>query len=76
MALIKCPSCNQDVSDMASECVHCGRNLKTSEIKCPECSHMVSSSDISCSNCGYPLKNEGDAEVNTSQVDKSLFTQD
>lgn len=28
MALIKCPDCGKDISDMAPACIHCGRPIK------------------------------------------------
>lgn len=27
MAIIKCPNCNEDVSNKSTECVHCGKKL-------------------------------------------------
>ena len=29
MALIKCPECNNEISDTAKNCRHCGANVKT-----------------------------------------------
>ena len=28
MALIKCPECNNDISDKAKQCIHCGYSIK------------------------------------------------
>ena len=28
MALIKCPTCGEEISDKAVQCVHCGATLK------------------------------------------------
>ncbi|HEY5600493.1 MAG TPA: zinc-ribbon domain-containing protein [Patescibacteria group bacterium] len=33
MALIKCPSCNEDVSDAAASCPHCGHPLRATTIE-------------------------------------------
>jgi ribosomal protein L37E len=67
MAMIKCPECGGDVSDVATTCIHCGYPLKedeqtgkstdsTDEMKCPECGHAITDQDISCPGCGFPLK--------------------
>lgn len=36
MSLIKCPSCNREVSSNAVACPTCGQPIDTS-IKCPKC---------------------------------------
>ena len=61
MAMIKCPGCGQDVSDMADKCVHCGMDLKKEiedKIICNECGKENAANAQICAFCGYPLKNE------------------
>ena len=49
MALINCPECNNEISDQASSCPHCGCPVGTSakaednsgKTKCPHCGKMV-----------------------------------
>jgi transposase-like protein len=36
MPLTTCPDCNNQISDSAESCPHCGRPMVTS-IKCPTC---------------------------------------
>lgn len=58
MALIKCPNCNNDVSDMAKACPSCGYELKQ-EAKaintCPDCNTILSGDESKCPKCGCPL---------------------
>ena len=59
MALVKCPNCNNDVSDMAKDCPSCGYELKQ-EAKaintCPDCNTVLSGNELKCPKCGCPLK--------------------
>lgn len=42
MAMIKCPKCNEDISDKSTKCVHCGHVLiEESKIFCEECGNEV-----------------------------------
>ena len=53
MALISCPNCDKQVSELARKCPHCQTDL--SIIKCPECSMEVSAINLTdCPNCGCP----------------------
>ena len=46
MPLTACPDCNNQISDAAENCLHCGRPMSTG-IKCPNCKsthvHKISS---------------------------------
>lgn len=56
MAMIKCPKCNEDISDKSTKCVHCGHVLiEESKIFCEECGNEVKKSDELCSKCGCPV---------------------
>ncbi len=38
MAMIKCPKCDEEVSDKAEKCVHCGHKLiEEPKLFCVEC---------------------------------------
>lgn len=57
MAIIKCPNCNEDVSDKSMECVHCGKKL-VEELKrfCEDCGTEIKDNENKCSNCGCPVE--------------------
>lgn len=57
MALCKCPSCEQMISDKAIKCPHCGYENKP-QIFCPECNSPVEISDSECPHCGFALKKQ------------------
>ena len=58
MAMIKCPNCNEDISDKAMKCVHCGYILKKETgIFCEECGAELKENEKVCSNCGCPVVN-------------------
>lgn len=37
MAIIKCPECGHQVSDMAKTCPSCGIEIAGKVMKCPDC---------------------------------------
>ena len=42
MAMIKCPKCNEDVSDKSTKCVHCGHVLiEEPKLFCEECGNEI-----------------------------------
>lgn len=55
MALIKCSSCGQMISDKAKNCPKCGTPVEI-PLKCEECGESVSPHSVSCPNCGAPFK--------------------
>lgn len=60
MALIKCPECEKEISDMSELCIHCGYPiLKKQEIKkCEKCDFVIADGSDVCSNCGNKLEIE------------------
>lgn len=52
MALLPCPKCQNDVSEKAESCPHCG--AKWVGI-CPECNNFRPPSDLQCEKCGFPF---------------------
>lgn len=66
MALIKCPNCNNDVSDLANTCPSCGYKIKGGDqgvMLCPDCQTKLTGEEYNCPKCGRPLKgNEADLQ--------------
>ena len=57
MALVNCPNCNQQISDQAKRCVHCGTELnRIIPTICPECGTKIIEGQSICSVCGYPIE--------------------
>lgn len=55
MALIKCKECNKDISDKATNCIHCGCPIEIeNKCFCEECGKELLTNDKVCSNCGCP----------------------
>lgn len=80
MALIKCPECGKEISDKATSCVFCGRELKkldesgTSLKICAECGAELSEIDKVCPKCGYPISQNDDTqkvEITSVKIKKS-----
>lgn len=73
MAMIKCPECNEDISDKAEECIHCGYKLiEKSPRFCAECGTKLKANAKTCHNCGCPIENdEEDNNLANSQDDSS-----
>lgn len=57
MAIIKCPFCGKDISEKASNCIHCGESLVNNSLikQCNECGQFVSSNATMCNFCGFPF---------------------
>lgn len=67
MALIKCKSCGEKISDKSTKCVHCGYETKFSIVYiCPECKQKFN--NIVCKNCGYRNVTETEKDANTSRA--------
>lgn len=56
MALIKCPKCGHQVSDLATECPNCGLAIKDAlhQYLCPDCGKLITDNSAQCPNCGCP----------------------
>lgn len=72
MAMIQCPECGQNISDKASKCIHCGKNLieetETDTLrKCLECGSDISDVDTYCPACGCPIETHQDIAASAVQ---------
>lgn len=66
MALVKCPDCKRDVSDLATTCLGCGRpiaGVQSSAATRPEVSKEKTSNVVLCRLAG--CKNEASSRCNT-----------
>ena len=70
MALINCSQCGKEISDMATDCIHCGCIIEKVEKKmvCSECGSQVYSKSNVCNYCGSPNINE----INTTNSNSML----
>ena len=57
MAFVKCPECGKEISDKATQCIHCGCPIEI-EFKyyCKECGAEILETDPVCPNCGIDLE--------------------
>ena len=51
MAIIKCPECGHEVSDMAQRCPFCGVDIAGNIITCPDCGKILLRTTKVCPNC-------------------------
>lgn len=60
MALIKCPQCDEEISNKAEKCPKCGKNLKDIKRKniCCECGAELEYGETEWHNCGCPVEVE------------------
>ena len=76
MAIIKCPNCNKDISDKATECVHCGHVFENiTKRTCGECGADINESDNICNNCGFPIKENVElqkVELSSVNIDNAI----
>lgn len=65
MALIKCPKCEQEISEKASVCPKCGVTLKSSNKAkiCAECGKSILANVQICPNCGCPVKSSKSKKI-------------
>ncbi|MDY6072291.1 MAG: zinc ribbon domain-containing protein [Bacilli bacterium] len=73
MAMMNCPKCNEEISNKATKCVHCGFSLVEEKmITCSECGKEISSKKKICPNCGCPVvekeKNDDTQKVELTKV--------
>ncbi len=66
MAIIKCPECGHQISDMAGTCPNCGVAINGNITKCPKCGNIYLKSHAFCPVCntGAPAS----AVVNNNNV--------
>ena len=69
MALIKCSECNKEISDKASDCIHCGCPIG---LKCDECGKELDSNTSKCSYCGYEPVSNKNPEIYENKVDSEI----
>lgn len=51
MAIIRCPECGHEVSDMAQRCPFCGVDIAGNIITCPDCGKILLRTTKVCPNC-------------------------
>lgn len=75
MAFVKCPECGKEISDKATQCIHCGCPIEI-EIKyyCKECGAEILETDKVCPNCGIDLETgvENSNISNLSDCEKNI----
>ena len=54
MAIIKCPECGHQVSDMAPTCPGCGVEIAGKVVKCPDCGEIYFRNQMVCPACHRP----------------------
>lgn len=54
MAIIKCPECGHQVSDMAPTCPGCGVEIAGKVVKCPDCGEIYFRNQMVCPVCHRP----------------------
>lgn len=54
MAIIKCPECGRQVSELAPTCPGCGVEIVGKIVKCPDCGEVYLRSMMLCPNCHRP----------------------
>ncbi len=71
MALIKCPECEQEISDKAKKCIHCGKVL-IEEVQttkyCAECGKEIPFDSQECPFCGCPVEQEKPENPAVAQI--------
>lgn len=56
MAIIKCPECGQQVSELAANCPGCGCPINGNIDHCPECGEIVLKTYAECPKCHCPIQ--------------------
>lgn len=71
MAMIKCPKCDEEVSDKAEKCVHCGHKLiEEPKLFCVECGTEIKKNAKICGKCGCPVDKQENNEPQKVEVTK------
>lgn len=71
MALIKCKSCNKEISDKSKTCIHCGHPIER-EIYCIECGNLIGENENFCNKCGCHVE----IETSKDKMSKSKTNKD
>ena len=60
MALIKCPHCGSQISELAMKCPKCGNKIESTRKKrfCIKCGAELNENEKKCHNCGYQVEAE------------------
>ena len=78
MALIICPQCGCEVSDKASQCIHCGTPIMRFQV-CEECGNKYPEQNLLCPNCGCPSTRKAFTAYSSEkerEIDLFLLTSD
>ena len=71
MAIIKCPNCDEEISDKAEKCVHCNHKLtEEKKIFCVECGTEIKKNAKICSKCGCPVDKQEKSGAQKVEVTK------
>ena len=70
MPLIKCPECNEEISNTVNQCIHCGCKITA----CPECEAVFAKELDSCPECGYVFKNQNKSENEKKDSNTHAFS--
>jgi len=67
MSIIKCPKCNENISNTVDQCVHCGSEITV----CPECESSYVGCVNVCPLCGFVIKNNSSVSktINGDEID-------
>lgn len=69
MAMMKCPKCNEEISDKAEKCIHCGTVLiNNQKCICEECGAEIEANATICSKCGCPVDKNKASEPQKVEV--------
>ena len=69
MALIKCRSCGEEISDTSKKCIHCGADIIL-EVECSECHKMYDNTTNICPYCGK--KNTSNVSAGVNDIKKNI----
>jgi hypothetical protein len=74
MAIIKCPECENEISDKAKKCIHCGKVFEEHAIKeenvCAECGTALTEEHEMCPSCGCPVERKNEIKPQPVEVAK------
>ena len=68
MSIIKCPKCQNEISEKAKECIHCGITLIEDFKSCTECNRTIPTDSQICPFCGCPMEKENNIKKTISYL--------